>query len=247
MTREWFRHYANALGRPVLDLTGGVPLRETTAEQRAGLLPPWMCRELIATPASRERLRLWIDAGSPMTRPEDVPAAGVDLEPELRAALAELPPPVLLHLARSGYVLALGRAVAGWCATPPPPRADAVEGRRVLVCQWRGDAADFRSTTFHEVSHHYLEQGPAITREPLPLDATRERHEDRATLVRCAAEWDLLPRIVNPAAACEMRAAALARSWGATGSAADGCAQRRFTATRIGQEAAAAVAAGAIQ
>jgi hypothetical protein len=92
----------------------------------------------------------------------------------------------------------------------------------------------------HEAAHHFLEPGPALVPELLPLTATREAREDRAALVRLGAEWGLLSRVVDPATERELRAVALARAWGATGVAACPCVAREYTRLRIEAEAAAA-------
>jgi hypothetical protein len=242
-----FRAFCDALGLPILHLTNGKPLNETTAEERAAFLAarvPWISKELIATPAARARLATWVEAGSPAADPLDVHVVADEyLEPLIGSVLAALPPPVLFHMVRHASVLAVGRDAKGWWAWPPSPRSDSTEGRSVLVAGWiAGDDADtdFRSVVKHEVSHCWLEPGPPLVRAPVSVEAIRERREDRALLVKCGAEWNLLHRVVEPEAQREERACALAARWGATGAAASGCSQRAYTRQRIEAEARAA-------
>jgi hypothetical protein len=138
--------------------------------------------------------------------------------------------------------VAIGRTTAGWWLAPPPPRVDAVEGRGVLIVKWRDGAEDSRGTLLHEVAHHWLEPGPALVREPLPIPipTTRERRADRNTLVRCGDEWGLLGDLVGQEVKREERAAGRARAWGGRGAGADACVLRHATRFRVEHEAAAA-------
>jgi hypothetical protein len=202
---------------------------------------PWFGETLVVTEPARERLRAWVEAGSPITSPADVPMVADGLDAELSDALTGLPPPVLLHLARHAVVIAVGHQAEGYCVTPPPPRVDSTEARRVLNIEWHvGADAEFRGCVLHETAHHWLEAGPPLVREPLPLSAIREARQDRATLVRLGLEWNLLARVVAPETERELRAVALARAWGGNGPGADSCLAREFTRFRVEREAAIA-------
>jgi hypothetical protein len=205
---------------------------------------------ITATPAARARLEAWIRAGRPEVDAQDVPVVACDLEPILRVHLGVLPAPVLWDLALHAVVIATGRNVGGWCISVPAPHRDAIEGQKIIDLTWTpGDNSDteFFALFAHEVGHAYLEPPAPLVREARPPDKVAEAAEDRRRLLRLGEEWGLGHHLVDAETERELRAAAFARALGAVGVGADDCRQRHFTKFRIGQEAAAASAAGRIQ
>jgi hypothetical protein len=199
---------------------------------------PWASDALVATDASRARLGRWFAAGRQRPSVDAVPFVGDNmLTAGTRGVLARLPAPVLDHVRRNAVVLTVGRSCAGFCAVLPAPAADASEARRLLVCQWTDDVA-FESVVAHEICHHWLEAAPSADHAPRTEAATLDARDDREALLALAREWDLLPRLTDPAERAERQACRLAEAWGFR-QWAEGCAQNMREGLR--RAAAAAV------
>jgi len=128
-----------------------------------------------------------------------------------------------------------------------PPAPGAAEGEPLRLIALAGDRPDdeIAGTAGHEVAHLWLCPSP----ESVPPVATRRlvRH----TAIHLAAEWGQLDRVVriftDRAVTDEYQAAGLARTWGFSGSAANGHRCALAAQQHVFAEAAAVLANGTSQ
>jgi hypothetical protein len=151
-------------------------------------------------------------------------------------ALARIPAPAVELVLSSTWVFSTGWSSNGWVSAPPPMPADPPEPLRiVLVGGHRMDVEETASIFGHEVGH-LLTLRPATAEDAAEPPAERaERHE---YITKMAVNCGKLDDWIESSLERERWAAACARSWGFTGSAADGswCVRR----TRAGRLADAA-------
>lgn len=175
-------------GRPAV----GAGCRVTAAagdESRERLLEaqaerPWICDQMLATPAGCRRLQEWLDAGEPDCDGADLVAFG-DRAPGLRAKelLDRLPPPVRWYATRRIAFVAVGRTFGAFMEPRPWRLAD----RRLLVVGPRHDDV----TVLHELAHGWL-HGDDAHAEPASIN---QRDHARETLLTLAREWGQLERV----------------------------------------------------
>ena len=141
-------------------------------------------------------------------------------------ALDHLPPPVLDHLRRHAVILPVGGHCSGFAASEWPPAADAVEGRRWLVCRYEpmalGAVVEFMTIVAHEAAHAFLL--PAAPKDPSPVaaDEAIEAAADRRCYLALARAWDRMEFVLGPVELAERQAANLAAAWGFSGAGVDG-------------------------
>lgn len=242
--RAEFEDLCALVGRP---LPAGHPYGGADREEYLGR---WLTREMLATPAARERAKTWAHV-------EDTPEArrtiarsiarvsDPHLDVLLDQALERIPAPVLSHLQANTMILTLGATVRGWCATPRI-RATATESLQVLVVNHNGDDDDFVATAAHEVGHSWTV--PRLPLDAPPVTDEQVREADEQQQGRLAFGYslglNLLRVLVTPEIRLEEVAGDLARAWGFTGPAADGdrCARARLLSAEVeGRRALAAV------
>jgi hypothetical protein len=190
------------------------------------VLVPRFSEELIPTPAAEERLANWFALHRPpysrRTIGRDLVVLGLDrVRRTLVAALRRMPAPVVHHVLRGVWILGSERGNAGWAWQAPPYPAGPLQ----LIClDGKLDLPELWTTFAHEVSHCWLL--PVASLDRVPRIDERARAADLPR--RMAIQWrrpDLvmnLTRATSRAAALtERQAAALARSWGFVGRAAD--------------------------
>jgi len=204
------------------------------------VLAPKFTPELLATPAAEDRLCDWfsLDRPTPSFRnlKRDLVAPGLDtVRRMLIAAVRRMPACVAHWLLHHTWILGVGRAQHGWCWQAPPYPVGVLT---LIVLDGKLPIHDLWPVFAHECAHSWL----LPTAPSANVPTLRERQSAANLTKRLAMEWhrpDLLNqeihRTARRAALDDWQAAALARSWGFEGTAADPehCAEvTRFAAMR---------------
>lgn len=170
---------------------------------------------LLATPAARQRLQRWVEAGRPDADPERVTFIGEDngqVEDAVHRVLVAAPAPVRWHVVRFVTVIGLGANVAGFCAVRPPRLPRAPHGERpmlVVIAAVGCNEAELEGLAAHELAHSWLEKG--ARRPPKATTKTKaERRQDRRELAQFAVDHGLDRAVAALWAVHELQADALA-------------------------------------
>lgn len=116
---------------------------------------PWFQSPLVppSCDGPRQRLRAWSKAGCPETPATAVAYAGdPSLEPLVRRALEQLPPPVRWWAADCVLVTAIGRVAAGIYQLVAPPACSRDALRLVAIAGGHADD-DVAAIVLHELGH----------------------------------------------------------------------------------------------
>jgi hypothetical protein len=205
-------------------------------------LCPGFTPEALMTEAAAARLRSWFEAGAPrLSRrvvARDATVMGLNSRRrEIMAVLYRLPPVVVHHVVRRGWILGCDRSLSGWVTqAPPPPAGDPLQ---LVVVDGKLTHEDFPRVLAHELAHCWLLAvvPPAQNRPLVERRAQWRRHD--LLVANLSRKWNQPNPLVREEARSEYQTAALARSWGFTGHAtdADGCAEAARMAAMRGPRA----------
>jgi hypothetical protein len=188
---------------------------------------PWLTHELVATEAAQHRLRAWVARGG-FERDDDVveerralvarvPVVGDrKLRPLVAAALAQMPAPVVDHLAKHSVIITGGRSIGGFSANEVSRPADAVEPRRRWILAVDAEDEEFRARVAHECAHTWLT--PADSLPDLTPDVVEQLADG---ILALAVEDHRLDEVIADYVRDERMACRLAASWGFVGRGAD--------------------------
>lgn len=135
-----------------------------TPARRGAVIPPWMSRELCATPAAVAKLHAWAQLRPPFVDRFELFERGLFIGDEAMAwqaagVIAALPPPVTWYaLERCRFYTVASRAgVLAFCA----PSCSRPRPWTIVLSDGNGDGATFAELVAHELAHAHLIEEPA--------------------------------------------------------------------------------------
>jgi hypothetical protein len=198
--------------RDFCGLLGLQPREDLTPAARAKELPAWICRELVATEAARDRLRGWVEAGSHSPTADDVVRRTRFLgdfgirQVVLETLHKRVAPPAAYFLLERAFFVGIGFSAEGMtamCSAPPGPSMAAV-----LICGASRDPRQIRNVVLHELAHAWL-----LPDGSDPVEAVSSI--SAATILGAASDPEWMARLRRNLELSERQADALARAWGA--------------------------------
>jgi hypothetical protein len=176
-------------------------------------LPSWVCPELVATKAARDRLRAWVDADSVAPTADDLVRklrymGDSEIREVVLIALHERIPPCVVECVLDEFLF----VGVGWSAGGYMMRVAAPPGPRLSLIPLSGasrDAEIVMDLVLHECAHGYTLSAPKA------LIATESYYNECALeLLRAARDDDRMREILEDQRHDERAADALARAWG---------------------------------
>jgi hypothetical protein len=192
----------------------------------AEIWPRPFSRETLGTASARARVRRWAEAGRPIADATLISRRLVCVtEREMRdvvvhALATQVPQPVVFFALQNCWVLGLGWSSEGSRSTAPPFPGVLPEPLQLLQLSGASRDVEHVAALFaHELSHSWL-LPPASPLEEMESLVEREaKYRGLEEIAIARGRWDVVAELEIPS---ERAAAALARSWGFRGRAADG-------------------------
>lgn len=206
------RRFCAALGLPSVD--------HLSPAARVSAFPPGCCSELLATSHGVARLKAYMAEGSPAVTMDDLVQLRTAGSDRTRCLLAEallkrpVAPAAVHHIIRHAAVMSIGSDAAGLTTAAPHSRY-----WRVILLNDRLEDEELVSTFLHEAAHHWLMVRPELDNVPLEYDGLLNSD---AGFWLFAGKHNLVEDYLRRHIQREYQACALAKVWGATGSAIDG-------------------------